>query len=69
MWCLQSAGKFSVSSLGQGFFKFSMRGRHVDAYSAYKRVTSRDYYNAYDREEDSGASPIALSSILMVGHS
>nr|XP_004302890.2 PREDICTED: probable plastidic glucose transporter 3 [Fragaria vesca subsp. vesca] len=48
-----SAGKFYVSSLGQGFVKFAMRGRHVDAYSAYKRVTSRDYYNAYDREEDS----------------
>ncbi|XP_050380977.1 probable plastidic glucose transporter 3 [Argentina anserina] len=29
-----------------------MRGRHVDAYSAYKRVTSKDYFNAYDREED-----------------
>ncbi|XP_048439679.1 probable plastidic glucose transporter 3 isoform X1 [Pyrus x bretschneideri] len=45
------AAQFSVSNFGQGFYNFAMRGRHLDAYSAYKRVASKDPINAYDREE------------------
>ncbi|XP_048439680.1 probable plastidic glucose transporter 3 isoform X2 [Pyrus x bretschneideri] len=48
------AAQFSVSNFGQGFYNFAMRGRHLDAYSAYKRVASKDPINAYDREESAG---------------
>lgn len=40
-----------------------MRGRHVDAYSAYKRVATKD---AYDREEESsGASGLLFTNCIV----
>ncbi|CAB4303124.1 unnamed protein product [Prunus armeniaca] len=53
-WSLQSVGKYYLSDFRQGFYNFAMRGRHLDAYSAYKRVASKDHIKAYDREESSG---------------
>ncbi|CAB4272602.1 unnamed protein product [Prunus armeniaca] len=52
-WSLQSVGKYYLSDFRQGFYNFAMRGRHLDAYSAYKRVASKDHIKAYDREESS----------------
>lgn len=44
-----------------------MRGRHIDAYSAYKRVASKDYFNAYDREEESsGASGLLFHQLYCI---
>lgn len=52
---------------GQGFYNFAMRGRHIDAYSAYKRVASKDYFNAYDREEESsGASGLLFHQLFCI---
>ncbi|KAJ7963025.1 Major facilitator superfamily protein [Quillaja saponaria] len=43
---------------------FSMRGRHVDSWSAYKRVGSKDHIDSYDKEEDS----VRLLNGKDVGH-
>ncbi|XVF24964.1 hypothetical protein REPUB_Repub13aG0172700 [Reevesia pubescens] len=43
-----------VYSSGDGVYNnVAMRGRHVDAYSMYKRGTRDHIINAYDREQDS----------------
>lgn len=44
----------SVFSPGEEgvYSNVAMRGRHADAYSMYKRGT-RDYINAYDKEQGS----------------
>ncbi|KAL5756054.1 hypothetical protein ACOSQ2_020800 [Xanthoceras sorbifolium] len=47
-----AAEYYYIVDSGGKLNQVGMRGRHVDAYSTYKRVSSRDYYLGSDHDKD-----------------
>lgn len=44
----------------------AMRGRYVETVVTKKRASSRDFINAYDREESSGILTLIISFFLSI---
>ncbi|KAH7565247.1 hypothetical protein JRO89_XS09G0172200 [Xanthoceras sorbifolium] len=60
-----AAEYYYIVDSGGKLNQVGMRGRHVDAYSTYKRVSSRDYYLGSDHDKDKDKDDKDDTSIRM----